>query len=92
MEASEPGAEPTNVSSVETVGWGGILDCSAVEDAPQQGRNHQPEGSWEVMATSNKASPQWRRKTEKGYGITFVMDSGTAKTMAPRNMVPGLKP
>ena len=44
------------------------------------------------MTAANRAGPSWRRKTDKGYVITFVVDSGTAKTMAPRNMVPGMKP
>ena len=58
----------------------------AVSDEPET------QGDWEVMSTANRGGPSWRRKTEKGYIITFVVDSGTAKTMAPRNMVPGMKP
>ena len=87
--------------------WGGILDCSSLEQCPALPKRQtqqkpcevlavsdEPEtqGDWEVMATANRGGPSWRRRTEKGYVITFVVDSGTAKTMAPRNMVPGMKP
>ena len=58
----------------------------AVSDEPET------QGDWEVMSTASRGGPSWSRKTEKGYVITFVVDSGTAKTMAPRNMVPGMKP
>ena len=72
---------------MESIGWGGgILERMAVDDAPDT------IGSWEILTTANKANNQWRTKTASGYRITFVVDSGTAKTMAPQNMVPGLKP
>ena len=63
-----------------------VCEILAVGDEPET------QGDWEVMSTANRGGPSWRRKTEKGYVITFVVDSGTAKTMAPRNMVPGMKP
>ena len=79
--------EPDECKVVEPIGWGGgILDCMAGGDAPDT------TGSWEILTTANKANNQWRTKTASGYRITFVVDSGTAKTMAARNMVPGLKP
>ena len=83
----ETNEETDERKAVESIGWGGgIPQCSAVDDAPEV------IGSWEILTTANKANNRWRTKTASGYRITFVVDSGTAKTMAPRNMVPGLKP
>ena len=35
--------------------------------------------------------PKWRKKIEGGYRLRFVMDSGAAKTIVPRDAIPGMK-
>ena len=35
--------------------------------------------------------PKWRKKIDGGYRVRFVMDSGAAKTIVPRDAIPGMK-
>ena len=46
-----------------------------------------PEGTWEVLATSEVS---WRKKIQGGYRITFLQDSGAVRTIATKDMIPGM--
>ena len=35
--------------------------------------------------------PKWQKAIDGGYRLRFVMDSGAAKTIVPRDAIPGTK-
>ena len=61
-----------------------------VEEMPSAIAAHKinPEGSWEVVTTGEAS---WRKKIKGGYRITFLQDSGAVRTIATKNMIPGMK-
>ena len=61
-----------------------------VEEMPSAiaANNANLQGSWEVLAAGEVS---WRKKIKGGYRITFLQDSGAVRTIATKNMIPGMK-
>ena len=61
-----------------------------VEEMPSAiaASNANLQGLWEVLTTGEAS---WRKKIKGGYRITFLQDSGAVRTIATKNMIPGMK-
>ena len=54
---------------------------------------HKETPSWEILENATGSeNVSWRKKIVGGHKITFVLDSGAARTIAPRNMIPNVNP
>ena len=80
---------PEYINEVVRVAIADNVKASAGSGAKTRGCNStsSPEDKWEVLATSEAS---WRKKIPGGYRITFLQDSGAVRTIATKDMIPGM--
>ena len=63
---------------------------SRTQEKAAIGRESNPS---EALAAGERKGlePKWRKKIDGGYRLRFVMDSGAAKTIVPREAIPGMR-
>ena len=54
---------------------------------------HKGQPSWEILESASESeNVPWRKRIAGGHKITFVLNSGAARAIAPRKMIPSLNP
>ena len=86
----------------EAIIWGAAAIDEVVEEISDlnSAESNEPKSTWTHVKTTQPSEaceagksglePKWRKKIQGGYRLSLVMDSGTVKTILPRDAIPGM--
>ena len=80
---------PEYINEVVRAAIADNVKASVKPSATTKGGNatSSPEATWEALATSEAS---WGKKISGGYRITFLQGSGAVRTIATKDMIPGM--